>query len=122
MRWDLDERRPPGDVILDDDAPSHGEVCDGCPGCRPKAGEVSLPDLLGILPPPDGSPPGVVGYLPPGVSCRYCGHPRVRVEERLEAAPLGTYSIAGVQTKVVARRWPFAVCEGCGHESRGERV
>lgn len=55
----------------------------------------------------------------PGATCRYCGHDVVRVEWRMEALPVGTYSLAGVQAKFAAREWPWAVCCGCGHESRG---
>lgn len=58
---------------------------------------------------------------PVGVRCRYCGHVGIRVEWRFEAREPGTYSLAGVQDKVSAHRWPFAICEGCGHESRGQR-
>lgn len=56
-----------------------------------------------------------------GTICRYCGHDRIRVEWRFMAAPWGTYSLAGVQTKIAATQVPFAVCEGCGHESQGKR-
>lgn len=56
-------------------------------------------------------------------TCRYCGATgRIRVEWRLEAKPLGTYSIAGLQPKAVARSHPYATCGGCGHVSRGQRV
>lgn len=66
-----------------------------------------------------GTFPRVRGYLNPG-TCRYCGHGAIRVEERLEALPEGAYSLAGEQDKVAARTWPYAVCEGCGHTSRGQ--
>jgi len=58
---------------------------------------------------------------PSAWTCRHCGHVGVRIEWRLEAKPLGTFSLAGVQTKVSATEHPYAVCEGCGHVSRGER-
>lgn len=55
-----------------------------------------------------------------GATCRYCGHDRIRIEWRLVPEPVGTYSLAGVQDKVAATNTPFAVCEGCGHESQGK--
>jgi hypothetical protein len=54
-------------------------------------------------------------------TCKYCDHVGIRVEWRLEALLMGTWSLAGVQPKTAAREHPWAVCEGCGHESRGER-
>lgn len=52
-------------------------------------------------------------------TCRHCRHVGIRIEMRLETAPLGSFSLAGAQAKVTAREWPYAVCEGCGHVSRG---
>lgn len=57
----------------------------------------------------------------PDVECKYCGHKGIRVEWRLEAKPVGTWSLAGVQKKCLAGEWPYAICNGCGHESRGQR-
>jgi hypothetical protein len=54
-------------------------------------------------------------------TCRHCHtHGRIRAEMRLEARPLGTFSLAGRQTKTSAREQPHAVCGACGHASRGE--
>lgn len=59
-----------------------------------------------------------------GVPCVKCGALALRVEARdeLVARPIGTYSLAGAQlkTSVVERSWPWAVCDGCGGESRGK--
>lgn len=55
------------------------------------------------------------------VTCKYCGTSgKVRLEMRLVAKELGTFSLAGAQPKVSAYRWPWAVCDACGHESRGQ--
>lgn len=55
--------------------------------------------------------------------CRYCGPSApLRVEERFEANPLGTFSLAGVQAKFTARKWPYAVCHACGRECRGKQA
>lgn len=54
--------------------------------------------------------------------CRFCGPEQpLRVEMRLEAAPIGSFSLAGVQAKFSAKEWPYAVCDGCGRSSRGEQ-
>lgn len=59
-----------------------------------------------------------------GVPCRDCGNTTLYVELRLEfaAKDLGTFSLAGVQTKFSANtvQWPWAVCQSCGAESRGK--
>lgn len=59
---------------------------------------------------------------PLGAPCRYCGSDKTWVEWRLEANPVGTYSLAGVQMKFPVRRWPYAICDGCGHVSRGQQT
>lgn len=51
--------------------------------------------------------------------CRHCGHTGIRIEMRLEAKPLGSFSLAGAQTKFSVREHPYAVCEECEHVSRG---
>lgn len=56
-----------------------------------------------------------------GAECKYCGSDDIVVEWKLRAKPIGSYSIAGAQPKVVAEKWPYATCQGCGHESEGER-
>lgn len=55
--------------------------------------------------------------------CRVCGpEHRLRVEMRLESAPIGSFSLSGVQMKVTAKKWPYAVCDNCGRASRGQPV
>lgn len=61
-----------------------------------------------------------------GVMCVYChATGRIVVEWRDEYVPRpnGTYSLAGMGEKVsaVLTRWPWAVCKGCGHASRGKK-
>lgn len=57
-----------------------------------------------------------------GLWCKYCGPDApLRIEYRLVAKPIGTFSLSGVQAKVSAVEWPFAVCDSCGRESRGKR-
>jgi len=55
----------------------------------------------------------------PDVTCTYCGHQGIRIVERLELDPVGSSSLAGAQTKTTGRWWPYAICDGCGHTSRG---
>lgn len=57
--------------------------------------------------------------LPLGVPCKYCGSENTFIVMRLEPAPIGTFALAGVGMKTTAKEWPWAVCDGCGHESRG---
>lgn len=58
---------------------------------------------------------------PLGASCRYCDSNDTWIEMRLETKPPGTHSLAGVGTKLAATEWPYAVCDGCGHTSRGQQ-
>ena len=52
--------------------------------------------------------------------CKHCGEEfPLRVEWRLVAKPLGTWSLAGAQMKTVATNTPFAICDNCGRESQG---
>lgn len=55
-----------------------------------------------------------------GADCRYCSHHGLSLEMRLESKPLGTWSLSGMQMKVIATHHPYAVCPSCGHASRGE--
>lgn len=55
-----------------------------------------------------------------GACCRHCGSADTWLEVRLEPKPVGTWSLAGQQTKVAAAVWPYLVCDGCGHVSRGQ--
>lgn len=57
-----------------------------------------------------------------GASCRYCGHGVVRLGQRWEAVPFGEVALAGVGLKTAPRPWWWAVCEGCGHASRGQET
>lgn len=57
---------------------------------------------------------------PLGALCRHCGSLDTWIEERFEPQPLGTYSLAGAQMKFAATPWPYAVCDDCGHTSRGQ--
>lgn len=58
---------------------------------------------------------------PLGADCLYCGSGDTWIEYRLEARPVGTFSLAGMQMKFSTRRLPFAVCDHCGHVSRGKQ-
>lgn len=53
-------------------------------------------------------------------ACPACGEQRLEIEYRLEAKPLGSYSLAGHQVKVAASGWPWLVCRNCGVEARGK--
>lgn len=70
--------------------------------------------------------PGTAGYLnkkiPLGENarCLYCGSFDVWLEWRILAKPIGTFSLAGGQMKFSAAGWPYAVCGGCGHVSKGK--
>ncbi|MFI0265608.1 hypothetical protein [Streptomyces luteogriseus] len=50
--------------------------------------------------------------------CRYCQSTDLVLVVKLEAMP---GSLAGVQVKTSARKWPYLRCKGCGHESRGQQ-
>jgi len=49
--------------------------------------------------------------------CLKCGKKTLIIEMRLTTKPMGTYSIAGVQPKVMASEWPWLKCINCGIES-----
>lgn len=55
------------------------------------------------------------------VTCRHCGAEKVWIEWRLEAKAPGTHSLAGMAMKLAATSRPYAVCDGCGHTSRGQQ-
>lgn len=56
-----------------------------------------------------------------GLWCKHCGPDApLRIEERFEAAPIGSFSLSGVQMKTTGQFWPYAVCDSCGRESRGK--
>lgn len=57
--------------------------------------------------------------------CKYCDSNKLRIEHRprLFAKPLGSHSLSGNQMKVSAiqyDKWPWLLCDGCGHESEGK--
>lgn len=52
--------------------------------------------------------------------CPVCGKKTLELEMRLEAAELGTFSLAGHQMKFSAREWPYLVCRNCGVDARSE--
>lgn len=54
------------------------------------------------------------------IACTKCGSRLLRIEIRLEAKPIGTWSLSGNQMKTVAEEWPYMVCDGCGSECRGK--
>lgn len=56
----------------------------------------------------------------PGSSCPFCGYKPLRLELRLQAKPLGTFSLAGGQVKFSATQWPWLVCDGCKADAPGE--
>ena len=71
--------------------------------------DIALPETLGER-------------TPLGAPCCYCGSADTWIELRPEAKPIGTFSLAGAHPKVSASTWPYAVCDGCGHVSRGQRI
>ena len=65
---------------------------------------------------------GAVGVPLDGALCKLCGSTDFVVIWRLEARPVGTFSLSGNSMKFSAQQWPYAVCQGCGATSRGELV
>lgn len=60
------------------------------------------------------------------VPCARCGVHALELFLKLEARPLGTWSLAGAQLKTSATTWPYVRCDvgrgGCGAECRGRQV
>ena len=57
------------------------------------------------------------------MDCKHCGEPlRIEWREEIIAKPIGTWSLAGQQIKFSGQKvkWPWAVCDNCKMESRGE--
>jgi len=65
----------------------------------------------------DGAPVDLAAV--PCPNCRRVG--TLELEMRMEAKGLGTYSIAGVQPKLVASEVPYLVCGECSIAIRGKR-
>lgn len=59
--------------------------------------------------------------MTPCPQCKATG-PTLRVEFRLVAKPVGTYSVAGAQDKVVAQTRPVLLCGACDLNIVGEVV
>jgi hypothetical protein len=53
--------------------------------------------------------------------CPGCGEKKLRIEWRLTAQPLGSFSLSGHSMKVSATSGPWLVCDGCGIEAQGHR-
>jgi uncharacterized paraquat-inducible protein A len=54
-------------------------------------------------------------------ACPRCGVKALRIEMRLTAKRIGSFSLAGAQMKVVATEVPWLVCGVCGIEAEGTR-
>lgn len=53
-------------------------------------------------------------------TCHYCAATEgLRIEWRLVTRPIGSFSLSGKQMKMSAYHWPWAICDNCGHESKG---
>jgi hypothetical protein len=57
----------------------------------------------------EGEGPGVSGRLARAV-CPKCGHTSLKVEMRMRAKELGTFSLAGQQLKVSVQTLPYLFC------------
>jgi hypothetical protein len=55
-----------------------------------------------------------------GEACPVCGADTLVIEQRIEAKPIGSFSLAGAGMKFSATRWPWIRCTACGIEARGE--
>lgn len=51
--------------------------------------------------------------------CRYCGAHKLRIEMRLEPWP-SELEMFGLSNLMGMCRWPWMVCDGCGHAARGQ--
>lgn len=49
--------------------------------------------------------------------CPRCGELSLKIEWKLHAKPLGSFSVAGQQMKLVCQEWPYLVCKSCGVEA-----
>lgn len=46
--------------------------------------------------------------------CPGCSRLTLRIEMRFQGKELGTWSLAGVQSKLNGRMWPYLYCTSCG--------
>ena len=66
------------------------------------------------------SDPSLSAATPEDTSCPACGVKALRIEWRMTAHPVGTFSLAGAQTKFAASEKPWLVCGNCGVEAEGK--
>lgn len=52
--------------------------------------------------------------------CPACGSETLHIEHRLRSKPIGSFSVAGAQPKVVVEYWPWLVCGSCGIEAEAK--
>lgn len=59
-----------------------------------------------------------------GMACPKCGHepPTLRVVSRIYTEPLGTFSVAGQQMKVIGAALPTMVCGACDFALAGRNT
>lgn len=56
-------------------------------------------------------------------TCTRCGtQDSLKVEYRLEAQPVGSFSLSGNQMKFSAIEWPWLVCTSCDAECKGKLI
>jgi hypothetical protein len=54
--------------------------------------------------------------------CPSCGAVALRIEWRLTARPIGSFSLSGAGMKLSAREVPWLICGSCEIEIQGYRV
>ncbi len=59
--------------------------------------------------------------VPPMPPCPACGADALRIETRLRAKSVGSFSVAGATVKFPVTEVPFLVCDSCGIEAEGHR-
>jgi hypothetical protein len=65
------------------------------------------------------SPPIPAGAKAVPNPCPQCGSAQLHIEARAVVAPVGGFSLAGVQTKFPVRERIFLVCRACSAEVEG---
>ncbi|HTF53633.1 MAG TPA: hypothetical protein VK735_39825 [Pseudonocardia sp.] len=73
----------------------------------------------GFAEPTDGTRENLVAYVAQ-FPCPRCSSLTLTIQWRLEAVPLGQFSLSGNTMKVSAYEWPYIICTTCGIECRGE--